>query len=349
MKILEAAVQAPSGSNSQPWRFEVDADKVFVWASPDRDHPILNHRYRGTWVAHGALLENLVTAANYFGYETNIKLFPDKDKANLVAEVLFDPKDKAKDEDLYQAIFSRATNRKKYEATKLTAEQKNNFLQAAKDFGRGELVLIEDKNDIKKLMEAGSANELVMFQNKRLHELFFDEVVWTKEQEKQKGKGLYIPTLEIPKPQQMALRLFKSWSIMNLLNKFGLAKSIASDNIKNFSNCAAVGAIIIDHDSDEDFVDVGRLMEKIWLLATKMGLSFHPVMGTLFFWQSITADREQHFSTHEAKIIDDAYQKMSSVINCGDKKIIVALMRIGEGGEPSARSLKLKPEITYLR
>lgn len=61
-KILEAAVQAPSGDNSQPWRFEIrDRDgEIRIFNIPERDKSLYNYGQMASCVAHGALIENNV-------------------------------------------------------------------------------------------------------------------------------------------------------------------------------------------------------------------------------------------------------------------------------------------------
>ena len=90
-KILEAGCRAPSGSNSQPWRFMVKDNQISIFALPEKDHPILNFRHRGTWVAHGALLENILITSSHLGYKTDVKLFPDKDYPKFIAKIKSKP------------------------------------------------------------------------------------------------------------------------------------------------------------------------------------------------------------------------------------------------------------------
>ena len=66
-KILEISVNAPSGSNSQPWCFEVKNNKVNIIMLPEKDHPILNYHNRGTLIAIGALIENIIITASSLG------------------------------------------------------------------------------------------------------------------------------------------------------------------------------------------------------------------------------------------------------------------------------------------
>ena len=102
-EILNIAVWAPSGDNSQPWRFEVRNEKLYIFNIPDRDNPILNFKQSGSYVAHGGLIENISIASPHFGYSANVSLFPDAQNKDLVASVSFENTDK-KDHPLFNYI-----------------------------------------------------------------------------------------------------------------------------------------------------------------------------------------------------------------------------------------------------
>jgi hypothetical protein len=337
-KILEAGAQAPSGSNSQPWKFKVTGNQIEVIALPEKDHPILNFRYRGTWVAHGALIENLLIAATAFGYKTNLELFPLSPACQTTAKItLLEDANQPKDE-LYEAIFTRATNRKPYADKTLTAEQKTRLTDQAKKIGIGEFRLIEDKPKINALAKASSTNEILLLGDRGLHELFVKEIVWTEKEEREKRTGLYLKTMELQPPQEKALQLFKHWQLMKFFNLFGAAKAIAKTNEKSYKASSAVAAIIIN-DNDNDFLSAGRIMERVWLEAAGMGLSCHLMSGILFFWQRLKNHPDNTFSPKHQKLISQAYAQIAAAVGITDPgKTIAILMRIGDGGRPSALS-----------
>ena len=341
-KILEAGCQAPSGGNSQPWRFRVRDTQIDVFALPEKDHPILNFRNRGTWVAHGALIENILIASSHLGYKAKFDLFPDKNNQKLTVRFYLE-KTTPREEPLYKAIWLRSTNRKPYRTNLLSQEQKSALLNAVKEIKGGEVKFIEEREKLKELGWAGSVNEIVMFENRALHKLVFDEIVWTKEEEQKKRKGLYVKTLELKPPQELGLRLFRFWPIMNVLNKSGLARIIAKENAGAYSSCALIGAIIVEN-RDEAFLTAGRIMERIWLQATEMKLSLHLITGVLFLWQRIRVGEAKKFSKKHINLINNAYKAMAQIFG-KPRGIIALLFRIGDGDEPSARSSKLKPVI----
>ena len=344
-RILDAGAQAPSGSNSQPWKFILRGNQIDVLASPGKDHPVLNYRSRGTWVAHGALLQNILIASRAIGYDLDFSVFPEKSEPNLTLKLFF-KKSSPREEPLYKSIYERATNRKPYKTVPLTDAQKSVLLKSDAE-SSGEIRLIEDREQLKTLGEALSANEVVMFENPILHRLLFQEIVWTREEEENRGAGLYVKTMELKPAQRFALKFFKYWSLMNFLNqKLGAARMIAKENAKVYASVAAMGIIIVK-DNDVDFVHAGRLMERLWLQATAMGLSFHIITGVPFLWQRIKAGGTKEFSSEHIQLVRDAYQKIASIAEVKNDKIAAMVFRVGDGGKPTARSVKKEAEILW--
>jgi len=344
-KIIKASVNSPSGSNSQPWKFIVHENVVDVIAEPEKDHPILNFRNRGTFVAHGALIENIVISASAFGYKPAVVLFPDESNKNITARISFTKIEKFEDS-LFSSIPCRVTNRKPYSKMVLAADQKEELKHSEKEVDGGEIFFIEGEKNLIELGMAVSVNEIVMLENKNLHKLFFDEIVWTKNEEKERKNGLYLKTMELKKPQEKALHLFQYWPIMNLFNRLGLAEKIASDNADVYAS-AGLGGIIVMENDDVAFLKAGRLMERIWLKVEKMGLSFHLITGVLFLRQRINAGETSDLSKKHISLIKDAYEDIVKVFNVSEEKIVGLFFRIGKADAPTSFSSKKEPIIEF--
>lgn len=347
VKILGVAVNTPSGSNSQPWRFEVIKDgKLVVIALPEKEHPVLNYRNRGTWIAHGALIENIKIAASALGYQSSIRTFPEPQNPNVTAHITFTQAAPA-EEGSFRIIPKRATNRKPFNIIPLTAEQKQYLAASVREVGEGgEARFIEEREKIRRLAEAIATNEIVTLENKKLHKLFFSEIVWDKEEEAKRKMGLYLKTMELKPPQEMALKLFRRWSVMKILNRIGVARGIAKGNVKGYAKTAAMGAVVVQ-DNDRDFLTAGRIIERIWLKAAEMGFGFHLITGTMFFWQRIVLGKSKEFSPKHEELIKSEYNVIESIVGA-QGKIVAALFRLGKDGEPTARSTKAPPEIRWV-
>ena len=346
-KILEISIQAPSGSNSQPWRFEVKKNQINVFAMPELDNSILNFHYRGTWIAHGALLENIIVSSSAFGYKPTYSIFPDRNNKNLVSRIFLE-ESTSKVDPLYPFISSRVTNRKPYNSSyKLTEQQKIELFNANKDIVDTEFKIIEKKEEIRQIAVAESDGEITLFGNRPLHNLFFNKVAWSQKEERDKWRVLYIKTKELNFPQQIALRFFKYWPVMSFVNKLGMTRIIAKVSSKKYAASSAIGAIIVEN-KDDDFITAGRLIQKLWLTTTKLGLNFQLLTLVPFLWQRIEAKDNKSFSKQQVELINNSYNQIASLFNIvGNKKIIASLFRIGYGDKPSAQSIKKPPEIIF--
>jgi len=344
-KIIEAGTRAPSGDNSQPWKFVVVNNIIEVYNLPEKDNPIFNYKQRGSYVAHGALLENIVITAKELGYRADIELFPKKDEADLISIVKLTKADLQKDP-LYPYIWTRSINRKKYKSIPLTSEQKDYLLKTQEKINGVKILFNEKPEDKKILGSAVSKNEVVMLENKQLHNYFFNDIRWTEEEEKEHKNGLYLKTMELTPPQVLIFKLLSSWKKAKFLTKLGLAKFIAKENAKIYSSGAVIGLINVSKTATkEEFVSSGRAMQRLWLKTNKLGLSFHPITGIIYLVQRILDNKNEALSLEHVEVVRDAFSKIIKIFEVPDEEYVALLFRIGDGGRPSALSSRMKANI----
>jgi|SRR3989344_8637767 len=346
-KIIESAILAPSGENCQPWRFEIFGQKISLFNCPERDQSAYNWKQRASMVAHGAAIENMVIVARQLGYALDIKLFPDlTNQPNLVAtlETKIAENDVKNPDPLHPYLEKRCTNRRPYDlSTSLSLSDKQELEMGNSEMTR--ITLIDEKNKIEELAVTASIGEKVLFENRRLHDFFFEHINWTKEEDEKKRAGFYIETLELPPPAKAGFKLFKHWSILNIANKvLSVSKIVAKENAKTYSASSVLGAISIVGKTSEDFIAVGRILERVWLTATKLGLSFQPVTGVLWFHRRLEDGEENWFSENHKHLIEKAYAKIASIFSIKDNQIIAMMFRVGRSTPPSAKSLRFPLE-----
>lgn len=344
-KIIEAGIQAPSGENCQPWRFGVHNNQLSIFNIPERDQSLYNYQQRGSYIAHGALIENILIASSQLGYSTTLTLFPNSigDK-NLIATVILN-QSQPREETLFPYIWKRSTNRKPYKTVPLGEEQKIQLINTARDVTSGaEVRFIEDRERIQSLAKALSVNEKLIFENQHLHDFFFSHINWNESEDWAKRIGFYIKTLELPPEAQKVFPIMKHWYLARILNRIaGVSKKAAEGNAMLYTASAAFGAILIPNPTPENFISAGRLMQPLWLQATKMGLSIQPVTGIAFLMPRILAGQTTNFSSEQVNLITRAYNVIKTAFGIKDETIAM-LFRIGQGDSPTARSSRLSPQ-----
>lgn len=338
-KIIEAGNIAPSGGNSQPWKFHVRGDEIDVIALPEKDHAVLNVKNRGTYIANGALLENISIMAKSLGYRANFQISTDEE---VLAKVSFS--DSVKDNELAPYLESRHSNRKPYIKETLSKEQKEYLFAREEDYENCTIAIVEGES-IEPAAKILSYDISLNMQNKCLHKMLFEEVLWKEEDQKDKP-GLYVKTMETEPPKSYMFRLLKNWNVAKFFTKIGLIEKIQSENTKTTSSAALIGAIIVS-DNNQDFVSAGRFLENIWLRATKLGLSMHLSAAVSFLGQQVEAGEESCFSKTEVDLLKKLNVQLKSFFKVPEGKLISIAFRLGRGEDPLATSYKRSPEIEW--
>lgn len=86
-QLIDAAVQAPSSHNTQPWLFRHTASGIDVLADRTRRLPVNDPDDRELTISCGAALYNLEMAAHHHGLEPRTVLLPDPDDSDVLATV----------------------------------------------------------------------------------------------------------------------------------------------------------------------------------------------------------------------------------------------------------------------
>jgi len=348
LEVIKAGCQAPSGENCQPWSFCVNKDNsVDVFNLTERDDSPYSWGQRASYVAHGALLENMKIAGTKMGLTVHWQLFPDSKNLKHIAHVLFSEDKNIQVNPLSNFIDERCTNRKSYQPVVFSAEDINKLTSTVgEQSSKVKVHLTSQAAHLPVLAEIGGANERVMLENKDLHSFFFNHISWTPEQDAQKSIGFYIKTLELRSEQLKAFKIFRNWKLLKILNLFGASRFVAKENSKLYGTASAFAAITIPDKNEESFVDAGMVLERLWLTASAMGLSVQPMTGLLFLNLGIEAGDGQVISKKHKKLISANYERLKKVFGVNNSHVVM-MLRIGKSDKPSARSSRLSPNVEY--
>jgi len=336
-RILEAGNNAPSGENCQPWHFILRGNTIEVHLLPERDQSAYSWGQRASYLANGAAIENIVIAASAEGYRADVDYFPTVSDMLHVATISL-VKDVAVQKDPLAAhVGTRISNRKSYAKQSLTDDERTALLSV------GSVALVESPEEIATIGRVGSTNEEVMLANRSLHQFFFSHVNWTEEEDEKKKIGFYIKTLELPSPAEVMFKVFRQWSVMRIFSAIGFNRIVAKQNAATNASAAAMGAFVIPNIEPLEFMKIGRKVERLWLTATALGLSFQPLTGVLFFKLKIAGGEEEVFSNREKDLIVHAYEKASEIFKAGDGHVAF-MFRVGRGDAPSAHAVRFPLE-----
>ncbi len=111
--LLECATKAPSGHNTQPWKFEISQDGIIIRPDFTRALSVVDADNHALFISLGCALENLVIAASNKNYESEV-VYPVSPIDAITVKFNKQANDKQIKDDLFDYIEIRQVNRNKF-------------------------------------------------------------------------------------------------------------------------------------------------------------------------------------------------------------------------------------------
>ncbi len=115
--LVAQAVKAPSGHNTQPWKFRQNESAVEVYPDFDRRLPVVDPDDRELFVSLGCAVENLCLAAQTKGYKSAVSV---GDKGAITVSLAEEAG--VKPSPLFNQIDARQTNRSVYNGEEIALD-----------------------------------------------------------------------------------------------------------------------------------------------------------------------------------------------------------------------------------
>lgn len=343
--ILELARWAPSGDNTQPWRFEVIDDRHFiVHAFDTRDHCVYDLDGHPSQIALGALLETLSIAASAHGLRAAFSRRPDTPDTRPEFDVALVPDSQVVPDPLLAHVQHRSVQRRPMRITPLTAPQKQALQDAVgQAFGVRWFEKGGQRGRLAKLMFDNAKLRLTMPEAYAVHR---DIIAWqsqfSEDRVPDQALGLDAMTLKLMR------WVMASWQRVKFFNTYlagHLMPRIELDLLPGFF-CAAHFALVARKPPQtlDDYVAAGRAVQRFWLTATSLGLQLQPEMTPLIFSRYARAG----IVFSQLSGIVETAARLGKVLakQLQDVPVsqVVFLGRIGNAKAPTSRSLRLPVE-----
>ncbi|MEK7323580.1 MAG: ThiF family adenylyltransferase [Pseudomonadota bacterium] len=340
-RILNLARWAPSGDNTQPWRFEIrDPRHVVIHGFDTRDHVVYDLQGHASQIALGALLETLTIAASGEQLSVNISRRPDMPDTHPTFDVTLGADMPVSTDPLLPYIRVRCTQRRALSTRPLTRHERAALQTAVKpNFHILWLDHTQKKIAMARLTSANAAIRLTIPEAFEVHRRVIE---W-----RSRFSPDRIPDQAVgldPFTTRLMEWTLQKWQRVTFLNRYlagTLMPRLQLDVIPAL-RCAAHFVIVAQNPPQgvADYVSAGRAVQRFWLTATQQGLHVQPEMTPLIFADYVRKGLRFTQSDKGWARARRVSRQLEGVIGVELSRRAVFMGRIGAGPAPTARSTR---------
>ena len=340
-RILNLARWAPSGDNTQCWRFEIlSAEHIVVHGFDTRDHVVYDLDGHASQLAIGGLLETIVIAATCESRRTEICRRPNTPDGHLLIDVYFTLDTLLAPSSLVPAITKRVVQRRAMSTRALTPDQKMALQAVLCDGYR--VLWFEGLSERWRLARLTFDNAKVRLTIPEAYEVHKSVIAWGARFSEDKIPGAAVGI--DPLTARFMRWAMADWQRIEFLNKWllgDLPPRIQLDLLPGLA-CAAHFALLspVPMRSVDHYLAAGRIMQRFWLCATNLGLYFQPEMTPVIFSRYHRQGRHFTQRLQARTLVENLNQRLVNVIAANDVETLFFMGRAGCGPLPQARSTR---------
>ncbi len=260
IKIVKYAAKAPSGHNTQPWRFKTGNDLIIVLPDLSRALPVVDPDNHALYISLGCALENMVIAANEFKFLTRVEFTGDESNPQIVVKLSAAPlTDKS---GLFDYIVKRQVTRSRFKPEKVPGDLLSELFNETEGVHVRLFLSDEEINSLTPyIIEANS----LQFGNKA----FVNELVgWLRFSEKEvmtKGDGIWSASMGLPGTGRFIGSI--------IMKNFASAGTGEKRLRKLISASAGFALFMVEKNDPYNWIKLGQAFQQFGLRATKYQVS----------------------------------------------------------------------------
>ncbi len=259
--MIEQAAKAPSGHNTQPWKFKLNQNSIDIYPDFTKSLPIVDPEHRELFVSLGCAAENLCIAALHKGYQATVSI----DEINSVIHIQLAKQDNNTSSSLFPQLSARQTNRSIYNGNMISDRDIALLKQSDAESGTKVYFFKNGTSEfdcISELIYEGNRRQM---QDKKFKEELQQWMRYNKKHQDATRDGLSYAVFGAPNlPRFIAKFIISQTLNEQSQNKTDRKKIAGSSHFILFTT---------QNDTLEQWVNLGRTLERILLKTTGMGIS----------------------------------------------------------------------------
>lgn len=267
LKLISYAVLAPSGHNTQPWKFRIRDDSIEILPDYGRELTVVDPDHREIFISLGCAVENLIISAQATGLSPTLEMAVDDPGHERIRVRLNDTTDSTSrpNDGALETMMRRQTNRSVYTGDPIPEEDISELNDINGETGvQPNIVRGGSQTDkLIHLIEEGIARQMdsSAFKEELVSWMRFNR----RDAEKNRDGLTYEAVGFPPVPFVFAGKL-----ILKFMLSADRQIEAESDKLRSASAFLVISS---ESDGKRDWINVGRFFERFSLTATRLGIA----------------------------------------------------------------------------
>ncbi|PWN06529.1 Acg family FMN-binding oxidoreductase [Rhodohalobacter mucosus] len=286
--LIYYSTLAPSGHNTQPWKFSVQDNIIRIYPDFDRTLSVVDPDNHALYISLGCALENLVISAKEDGSACRVGVFPDDENEECLRVTLTD-ESPAKEKDLYEAIPVRQSNRSMYDEQKIPPADMEKLLQANEQDTVVVKTFDAQGKDVDPVIELVKEAGRIQFNDDRFVEELISWIRFNKKEVQNNRDGLSAKVMGFPNVPR--------WLGRFIMKTFVTADREAEKTEKQIRSSSHLFLFICKKNDKKHWVDAGRGFQRVALTAASLGIA-HAHLNMPCEVESVRKKLSAHLDLH---------------------------------------------------
>lgn len=295
--MVEQAIKAPSGHNTQPWLFKVNESNIEIHPNFEKSLPIVDFDNRELFVSLGCATENLCIAASCMGYEASVS----NNNEGLIT-IDLTKSDSVLPNSLFEQIAERQTNRSVYNRNIVPIDTIGILERLPYELGTNVRFYKAGTQDFDIISSFVYQGNSVQMQNEGFKQELREWMRYNKKHQNETNDGLSYAVFGAPNLPIFIVKPIMSRAVNEKKQNKGDKKKIESSShfILFTTNSNTI----------DEWINLGRSLERFLLKSTELGIV--------------------HAYLNQPNEIRELSEQMVKALNISDEHPVV-LLRIGYG------------------
>lgn len=346
-KLKSAALKAPSAGNNQPWKWIIEKGVFYLFHDKKRSYAWGDFDEIGAKLSLGAAIENVSLTALKNQLDAHVNVYPLQGNEILVASIGFSPLDfqelseeQSKKLELSDFLEARYTNRK-LGFREALSQSFYNELKEVVEFTEGYKIQFSEESQLELLGEIISSCDRERLLHKQGHQEFFHEIRWSGEEAEQSGDGIDVELVDLTQSEKAGFIVARDWNAISLLEEWDKGRAFQKMSRKGVQAASSMALFTMSSYNKEAFVNMGRVVLRAWLVATKHQVAVHPMLSPVFFFNRLKYGDKAEMPERMFHELGKLFEQYKTCFNIEENRVEGFLIKLAKSPEPNGVTFRL--------